>query len=113
MRDLCHKNWDGQIPSDVASLFLAPLRLRYFFNSGSRSLATPLLSCLFSFKLHRKVEAKAKIGIWRADGRLAHARVCSCEDTMPLDVHALPQGCRNGRLVPERQFCRAETSTDS
>jgi ferredoxin len=33
---------------------------------------------------------------------------CSCEDTMPLDVHALPQSCRNGRLVTGHQFCRAE-----
>ena len=34
--------------------------------------------------------------------------VCSCEDTMPLDSDALRQGCRGGRLVTGRQFCRAE-----
>jgi ferredoxin len=34
--------------------------------------------------------------------------VCSCEDTMPLDAEALHQGCRGGRLVTGRQFCRAE-----
>jgi ferredoxin len=34
--------------------------------------------------------------------------VCSCEDTMPLDAQALHQGCRGGRLVTGRQFCRAE-----
>jgi ferredoxin len=34
--------------------------------------------------------------------------VCSCEDTMPLDAKALHQGCRGGRLVTGRQFCRAE-----
>jgi ferredoxin len=34
--------------------------------------------------------------------------VCSCEDTMPFDSQALHQGCRGGRLVIGRQFCRAE-----
>jgi ferredoxin len=34
--------------------------------------------------------------------------VCSCEDTVPLDAKALHQGCRSGRLVTGRQFCRAE-----
>jgi ferredoxin len=34
--------------------------------------------------------------------------VCSCEDTMPLDAQALPHGCRGGRLLTGRQFCRAE-----
>ena len=33
---------------------------------------------------------------------------CSCEDTMPLDAHALRVGCRSGRLVTGRQFCGAE-----
>jgi ferredoxin len=33
---------------------------------------------------------------------------CSCEDTMPLDAHALRAGCRNGRLVTGRQFCGVE-----
>jgi ferredoxin len=33
---------------------------------------------------------------------------CSCDDTMPLDVHALRLGCRNGKLVTGRQFCGAE-----
>jgi hypothetical protein len=34
--------------------------------------------------------------------------VCSCEDTIPLDAKALHHGCRGGRLVTGRQFCRAE-----
>jgi ferredoxin len=34
--------------------------------------------------------------------------VCSCEGTMPLDAKALHHGCRGGRLVTGRQFCRAE-----
>lgn len=34
--------------------------------------------------------------------------VCSCEDTMPLDAKALCEGCRSGRLVTGRQFCRTE-----
>jgi ferredoxin len=33
---------------------------------------------------------------------------CSCEDTMPLDVHALRVGCCNGRLVTGHQLCGAE-----
>src|SRR5436190_20985775 len=34
--------------------------------------------------------------------------VCSCEDTMPIDVGALARGCRNADIVTGRQFCRAE-----
>src|SRR5260370_25267042 len=34
--------------------------------------------------------------------------VCSCEDTMPLDVRALERGCRGADIVSGRQFCRAE-----
>jgi ferredoxin len=34
--------------------------------------------------------------------------VCSCEDSMPLDAQALRHGCRGGRLLTGRQFCRAE-----
>jgi hypothetical protein len=34
--------------------------------------------------------------------------VCSCEDSVPLDVQALRHGCRGGHLVTGRQFCRAE-----
>ena len=34
--------------------------------------------------------------------------VCSCEDTMPLDMRALRQGCRGADLVTGRHFCGAE-----
>ncbi len=34
--------------------------------------------------------------------------VCSCEDTMPLDVEAVRRGCRGAEVVAGRQFCRAE-----
>jgi ferredoxin len=33
--------------------------------------------------------------------------VCSCEDTMPLDMDTLRRACR-GEVIPGRQFCRAE-----
>lgn len=33
--------------------------------------------------------------------------VCSCEDTMPLDIDTLRRGC-GGEVLPGRQFCRAE-----
>src|SRR6202011_6346407 len=34
--------------------------------------------------------------------------VCSCDDTMPLDLAALRQGCRGAEVVAGRQLCRAE-----
>lgn len=34
--------------------------------------------------------------------------VCSCEDTMPLDVDALKRSCGDAGIVAGRQFCRAE-----
>jgi len=34
--------------------------------------------------------------------------VCSCEDTMPLDVCAFALGCRGADIVSGRQLCRAE-----
>jgi ferredoxin len=34
--------------------------------------------------------------------------VCSCEDTMPLDLGALERGCRRAEIVNGRQLCRAE-----
>ena len=34
--------------------------------------------------------------------------VCSCEDTMPLDVDAFRRGCRTADVVSGRQLCRAE-----
>ncbi len=34
--------------------------------------------------------------------------VCSCEDTMPLDVDALKRGCRGADVKQAHQLCRAE-----
>src|SRR5713226_3075437 len=34
--------------------------------------------------------------------------ICSCEDTMPLDVEAVKRGCRAGSVSETRQLCRAE-----
>lgn len=34
--------------------------------------------------------------------------VCSCEDTMPLDIDTLRRVCRNAEVTSGRQFCRAE-----
>jgi ferredoxin len=34
--------------------------------------------------------------------------ICSCEDTMPLDVPALQRGCRDAEVSTARQLCRAE-----
>jgi ferredoxin len=34
--------------------------------------------------------------------------VCSCEDTMPLDLGALRRGCRGAEIIAGRQLCRAE-----
>jgi ferredoxin len=34
--------------------------------------------------------------------------ICSCEDTMPLDVDAVRHGCRGAQVTTARQLCRAE-----
>src|SRR5919201_1716540 len=34
--------------------------------------------------------------------------ICSCEDTMPLDVPAVQRGCRGADVSTARQLCRAE-----
>src|SRR5579864_82517 len=34
--------------------------------------------------------------------------VCSCDDTMPLDLGALRRGCRGVEIVSGRQLCRAQ-----
>jgi ferredoxin len=34
--------------------------------------------------------------------------ICSCEDTMPLDIGAIARGCRGASVVAGRQLCRAE-----
>lgn len=34
--------------------------------------------------------------------------VCSCEDTMPLDLGAVRRGCRGADVIEGRQLCRAE-----
>jgi len=34
--------------------------------------------------------------------------ICSCEDTMPLDIDTIAKACRGADVVPGRQFCRAE-----
>lgn len=34
--------------------------------------------------------------------------ICSCEDTMHLDVDVVKRGCRNGGVTEFRQLCRAE-----
>lgn len=35
--------------------------------------------------------------------------VCSCEDTMPLDIDALRRGCKDGEIRTARQLCRTQT----
>ena len=34
--------------------------------------------------------------------------VCTCEDTIPLDVGVLARACRDDKIVGGRQLCRAE-----
>jgi ferredoxin len=34
--------------------------------------------------------------------------ICSCEDTMPLDVHAVRRGCGGNQIITAHQLCRAE-----
>ena len=34
--------------------------------------------------------------------------VCSCEDTMPLDIDTLKRTCRGADITSGRQFCRSE-----
>jgi len=34
--------------------------------------------------------------------------ICSCEDTMPLDIDAVKRGCRGAEVVGAHQLCRAE-----
>jgi ferredoxin len=42
-----------------------------------------------------------------ADGP-RHVLICSCEDTMPLDLGALKRACRGSEVTGVRQLCRAE-----
>jgi ferredoxin len=37
-----------------------------------------------------------------------HIVVCSCEDTMPLDIETVRRSCRDAEVSLGRQFCRAE-----
>lgn len=37
-----------------------------------------------------------------------HILICSCEDTMPLDVKSVRRGCRGTQVTLARQLCRAE-----
>ena len=34
--------------------------------------------------------------------------ICSCEDTMPLDIQAVKRGCRGAEVLAAHQLCRAE-----
>src|SRR6516162_9123700 len=34
--------------------------------------------------------------------------ICSCEDTMRLDIAAVRRGCRKSEIAEFRQLCRAE-----
>jgi len=34
--------------------------------------------------------------------------ICSCEDTMPLDIAAVKRGCRGADVSTAHQLCRAE-----
>jgi ferredoxin len=43
-----------------------------------------------------------------ADRPAKNILICSCEDTMPLDVEAVKRGCRAGTVTSARQLCRAE-----
>src|SRR5712671_5695971 len=36
--------------------------------------------------------------------------ICSCEDTMPIDVESVRHGCPGARVTTARQLCRAELS---
>src|ERR1700738_1907042 len=40
--------------------------------------------------------------------RAPHIRICSCEDTMPLDPESGKRGCRPQIVSTARQLCRAE-----
>jgi ferredoxin len=37
-----------------------------------------------------------------------HVVICSCEDTVPLDVGAVRRGCRGTKVTTARQLCRSE-----
>jgi ferredoxin len=48
---------------------------------------------------------------WMTETRMSDQRtvlVCSCDDTMPLDLAAVQRGCRGVEVVAGRQLCRAE-----
>jgi ferredoxin len=42
-----------------------------------------------------------------ADGP-RHVLICSCEDTMPLDLGTLKRACRGSEVISAHQLCRAE-----
>ena len=37
--------------------------------------------------------------------------ICSCEDTMPLDIQAVKRGCRGAEVLAAHQLCRLELET--
>src|SRR4029077_14654001 len=37
-----------------------------------------------------------------------HVLICSCEDTMPLDIEAVRRGCPGKQVTTARQLCRSE-----
>ena len=43
-------------------------------------------------------------------GETGRVVICSCEDTMPLDVAAVRRGCGSAKLTTARQLCRSELS---
>jgi ferredoxin len=40
-----------------------------------------------------------------------HVLICSCEDTMPLDLGALKRACRGSEVTGAHQLCRAELAS--
>jgi ferredoxin len=40
--------------------------------------------------------------------RMHEILICSCEDTMPLDVESIRHGCPGARITTARQLCRTE-----
>ena len=72
------------------------LLARYYYNL-SRLAASPTLTCQDGAIIRNKMAERQQTII-----------LCSCEDTMPLDVDAVRRGCRGTKVETAGQLCRAE-----
>ncbi len=70
-----------------------------------------MLTALEQLREHRLPDARIRghdADVKKMTNRAKNILICSCEDTMPLDVAAVKRGCRGATVTRARQLCRAE-----